>query len=270
MEIKTHELGLGVYMLEGAGGNIGVSVGKDGVVLIDDQFAPLTDKIVAAVKKLSDQPIRFLINTHYHGDHTGGNENLGKAGVLIFAHDNVRQRLLEGVNAPALNRVVPPAPPAALPVVTFSEDTTFHLNGDTLHVFHVEPAHTDGDSMIHFRNADVIHTGDVFRTTGYPSVDAAAGGSFMGILRGYERLMAMAGPNTKILPGHGAVSTREDVKAQYDIFVSFRDQVSAAKRQGKSLDAIKAMKITAAHDAAWGSGRVTGDMLIEQVFAELP
>ncbi|MDH3600750.1 MAG: MBL fold metallo-hydrolase, partial [Candidatus Tectomicrobia bacterium] len=160
VEIGTTQLADGLYMLTGAGGNIGVSVGQDGLFLIDDQFAPLSDKIMAALKKLSEGPIRFVLNTHWHGDHTGGNENMGHAGAVIVSHDNVRKRLSTEQFIKAFDRKVPPSPPGALPVVTFPESVTLHLNGETIHAFHVDPAHTDGDSVVHFRNANVIHAGD--------------------------------------------------------------------------------------------------------------
>ena len=196
VEVTAHHVAGGVYYLEGAGGNIGLSVGEDGVVMIDDQFAPLTDKIVAAIRELSNGEIRFVINTHVHGDHTGGNENLGRMGVLILARDEVRVRLADA------------QAPEALPVVTYSESIMIHLNGDEVHAFPVPPAHTDGDSYIHFRDADVLHLGDVFRTTGFPYIDLANGGTLDGTIGALGVAIGMAGPNTKIIPGHGAVSTR--------------------------------------------------------------
>ncbi len=188
---ELHKVADGLYAIVGQGGNIGVSVGEDGVFIIDDQFAPLTDRIRGLISEVTDQPIRFLVNTHFHGDHTGGNENLGRVGVLIFAHDNVRQRLLQGG-----------ASKEALPVVTFNDTTTFHMNGLTLHVLHVDSAHTDGDSMIHFREADVIHMGDVYFNGFYPFIDLGAGGSLQGTIAAVDVALGLAGENTRIIPGH--------------------------------------------------------------------
>jgi len=177
VQIKTTKVAEGIYMLEGEGGNIGVSSGEDGVYLIDDQFAPLTPKIVAAVKAISDKPIRFLMNTHWHGDHVGGNENLGKAGVVIIAHDNVYKRMSVGGAITALKQNYAPAPKAALPVITFNQTATFRMNGDDVTSTHLPPAHTDGDSFVRFARANVIHTGDVFAAYRYPFMDIESGGS---------------------------------------------------------------------------------------------
>jgi len=182
VEIVAHKVSEGLYMLQGAGGNIAVSVGEDAVFLVDDQYAPLTPKIKAAVAALTDKPIKFVLNTHWHGDHTGGNENLGSGGTLIVAHDNVRRRMsTEQFNA-FFNRKTPPAPKAALPVVTFAESVRFHINGEEIHAFHVPPAHTDGDSIVHFTRANVIHTGDLFFNGLYPFIDVASGGGIDGMI----------------------------------------------------------------------------------------
>ena len=213
VQIKTTQVAAGIYMLEGEGGNIGVSAGEDGVFLIDDQFAPLTPKIVAAVAAISDKPIRFLMNTHWHGDHVGGNENLGKAGVVIIAHDNVYKRMSVGGAIQLLKQNYAPYPKAALPTVSFSQSATFHLNGDDVTSIHLPPAHTDGDSLVRFANANVIHTGDVFAAYRYPFIDVESGGSVKGILRAIDRLMPMLDDNTKVIPGHGGLSSKKDVLA---------------------------------------------------------
>ena len=203
VQIKTIPVADSIYMLIGQGGNIGVSAGDDGIFLIDDQFAPLTGKIRAAVGKISKEPIRFLINTHWHFDHTGGNENLGKAGVVIVAHDNVRQQMSVDQFIELFNREIPASPSIALPVITFNDTTTFHLNGSTIHAFHVEFAHTDGDSVIHFREANVIHTGDVYFNGIYPFIDVDSGGSINGMIAAVNRILALCDDQTKIIPGHG-------------------------------------------------------------------
>jgi glyoxylase-like metal-dependent hydrolase (beta-lactamase superfamily II) len=247
VEIKTHRVSDNVYYLEGSGGNVGVLVGDDGVLMIDDQFAPLSEKLLAAIRALTREPIRFLVNTHVHGDHTGGNENFGKMGIDIVAHDNVRTRLARGgVNAQ-------PAPAAALPIVTYGDKITFHFNDETVTVGKLPLSHTDGDSYIHFAKADVIHAGDVFRTVGYPGVDVANGGSVQGTIEALDALVDLAGPNTKILPGHGVVSTREDVAAFRDLTIELKKRFTDLIRQGMTLEQVVAARPTADLDAKYGS-----------------
>jgi len=252
--IKSHQLTDNVYMLEGAGGNIGLFVGGDGAFMIDDQFAPLTDKIVAAVRSITDKEIRFLINTHVHPDHVGGNENFGEMGALIFAHENVRERLREGITSLMTGKKLPAAPEEALPVVTYENGIKFHLNGEVVHVFPIPPAHTDGDSFIHFTGSDVLHLGDVFRTTTYPVVDVANGGSFRGIVNGLKRALELAGPGTKIIPGHGRISDKEGLRAVYAMYLDVRDKVQALIDEGKSLEEIIAARPTAEYDAEYDPG----------------
>ena len=257
IQITPHEVAAGLYYLEGSGGNIGLLIGDDGIIMIDDQFAPLSDKILAAIRGISDKPIRFLINTHVHGDHTGGNANFGGMGIPIVASDNVYLRLSQGGAAAA-----------ALPVLTFSGPVALHLNGQDISVLPAPPAHTDGDSYIYFKGSDVIHAGDVFRTIAYPRVDTENGGTFEGTLRALQMLIDLAGPNTKIIPGHGVVSTRDDVIAFRDMAIEVRDRVSRLKREGKSLEQIVAAKPTADLDAKWSFG--PPDLLLPVLYAELP
>ena len=239
VQIKVHQVSGNVYYLEGQGGNVGVLVGDDGVLMIDDQFAPLSEKLVAAIRTISNKPIRMLVNTHVHGDHTGGNENFGKMGIDIIAHDNVRVRLARGVNGGAAS------PAVALPVVTFGDTMSLHLNGETLTVGKLPPAHTDGDSYIRFANADVIHAGDVFRTVGYPGVDGNNGGTVKGTIDALQALVDLAGPNTKILPGHGVVSTREDVAAFRANTIEAQRRVTELIKQGMTLEQVVAANPTA-------------------------
>ena len=269
VEIQTVLVAQGVWMLVGAGGNIGVSAGEDGVFLIDDQFAPLTEKIRAAVAKLSPKPIRFVLNTHWHGDHTGGNEHLGEAGALIVANDNVRKRMSSEQFIKAMDRTVPPSPEVALPVVTYSEDVTFYLNGDTIHAIHVAPAHTDGDSIVYFETADVIHMGDVFFQSGYPFVDLSSGGSVQGVIDGVNRALEMVGPNTKVIPGHGALSDRDGLVAYRDMLQTIVGRVAKMKAAGKSLEEIQAAKPTAELDERWGGGFIDADRIVATVFQSL-
>lgn len=253
VEVVAHHVAGSFYYLAGQGGNIGVSVGEDGIIMIDDQFAPLTDKIVAAIRGISNAEIRFLINTHVHGDHTGGNENLGRMGVLILARDEVRVRLAAQ------------SPKDALPVLTYSESITIHLNGGEVHAAPLAPAHTDGDTYIHFRDDDVIHAGDVFRTTGYPYIDTANGGTLWGTLEALATIIGLAGPNTLIVPGHGDVSTRDDVIEFRDMVLVVKDRVSALVADGASYDDVVAAGTTAEWDARWGDP----ERFLTAVYAEL-
>lgn len=269
VEIATHRLADNLYYLEGAGGNIGVSVGEDGVFLIDDQFAPLTERILAAIRGVTDQPVRFVLNTHHHGDHTGGNQNLGRAGVVIVAHENVRALLRNGLTSGDLDRLLTADERAGLPVVTYTDSVRFHLNGENIHAFHIGPAHTIGDSFVHFQNANVIHTGDVFRTTGYPYVDGNASGSFLGIVAGYEMLLEISNPDTVFVPGHGVPSSQDDVREQLDMLYTFRDRVKVGIDGGLSLERIQSGNPTAEYDARWGGGRVKGPELVAVIYNEL-
>jgi glyoxylase-like metal-dependent hydrolase (beta-lactamase superfamily II) len=254
VEITTIRVAEAVSMLEGAGGNIGVSVGADGVFLIDDQYAPLTDKIVAAVGAIDERPIRFVLNTHWHSDHTGGNENLGGAGALIVAHDNVRVRMSTEQFLEAFDRRVPPSPESALPVVTFSDTVTFHINGDTVHAFHVDPAHTDGDSIVHFSKANVIHMGDVMFSGMYPFIDVGAGGSLTGVIAACDRALELADDDTKIIPGHGPLSTRADLEAYRAMLAGVRDAVAPLVVAGKSLEEMRQADPLAPFNETWGGG----------------
>jgi len=253
VEIIPHHVAGSVYYLEGRGGNIGLSIGEDGIIMIDDQFAPLTEKIVAAIRSLSDGEIRFLINTHVHGDHTGGNENLGNMGVLILARDEIRVRLAQQ------------APAAALPVLTYSDAITIHLNGEEVYAFPVPPAHTDGDTFIHFKDSDVVHTGDVFRTTAFPVIDTNNGGTLKGTLEALGRLIGVAGPNTKILPGHGVVSNREDVMGFRDMVLDVSGQVEDLMARNMSYDQVARADPTAAYNAQYGDP----DRFLRALYTEL-
>lgn len=254
VRIVTHHVAGGVYYLEGRGGNIGLSVGDDGVVMIDDQFAPLTDRIVAAIRELSNGKIRFLINTHVHPDHTGGNENLGKMGVEILARDRVRVRLMDEA-----------APRGALPVLTYTGPVTIHLNGDEARVVPVPPAHTDGDSFIRFVGSDVIHAGDVFRTTGYPYIDLENGGTLDGTIEALGTLIGLSGPDTKIIPGHGVVSSRADVMVFRDMIQDVKQKVAAMVARGMTYDQVAAAGPTAEYDSEWGDP----ERFLRAVYAEV-
>ncbi len=236
VEITVHDVAGNVKYLEGAGGNIGMIAGEDGVFLVDDQYAPLTNKIVAAIRTVSDQPIRVVINTHLHPDHTGGNENFGRMGALTVGHDNVRLQM-----ARLLYREEPP-------VVTFSQDMTFNVNDEVINVFKIPNAHTDGDVFIKFENANVVHTGDTFRTTGYPYIDQRSGGSFLGTIRAHDLLIDIADVDTKILPGHGVVVGVDVVRETRDMLLTVRDRVQQAINDGMSVEEAQAAGLTAEFD----------------------
>ena len=269
VEIRTVDVAPGIHMLEGAGGNIGVSSGEDGVVLIDDQFAPLTPKILAAVAEISKQPVRFLLNTHWHYDHVGGNENLGQAGALIIAHDNVRRRMKAGGLIEFFSNDVPASPAAALPVVTFDQDVTLHWNGDEIHAFHVPPAHTDGDSVILFRKANVVHMGDLYFNGSYPFIDYSSGGSVDGVIAAVGKVLSMIDDDTRIIPGHGPLSGRAELAAYHDMVRAVRDEIAPLVAAGKSLEEVIAAKPTAAFDEQWGQGFIPPDGFATIVYKTL-
>ena len=269
VEIKTTKLAEDVYMLQGAGGNIGVCVGPEGVLVIDDQFAPLSDKIMAAIKAISDRPVRFLFNTHFHGDHTGGNENFGKAGVAIVAHDNVRKRLsTEQYNA-IFDRRTPPSPDVALPIVTFNDSVTFHIDGEEITCFHVPNAHTDGDAIVMFPKDNVVHMGDCMFNGFYPVLDVSAGGSIAGMIAAAERMLKVVNADTKLIPGHGPLATRKDLEAFRDMMTTAQKRVKDLIEQKKSLDDIQKARPLADLDAVWGKGGVTQDIFLKELYADL-
>jgi cyclase len=268
VEIKTNKVTNNFYTLDGQGGTIGVLAGPDGVLLVDTQFAPLTGKIVAAVKQISSSPIRFVINTHVHGDHTGGNENLGKMGAVIFSREELRARLMNP--APAANGApVMPAPMAALPVVTYRGRVTFHMNGEEAELIPIQRAHTDGDTLVYFHAANALMTGDFFRSIGYPNIDRVNGGSLNGMIEGLGVVIGMAGPNTKIIPGHGPTVDRAAVIAHRDMILALRDRVAQMVQQGKTPEEVLAAHPTSDYDAKVPTVPGTSDRFVGQLYAEL-
>lgn len=264
--IQTTPVADGVYMLMGRGGNIGLSVGPDGAFVIDDQYATLTAKIVTAIHAVTPKPVRFVINTHWHGDHTGGNENLGEAGAIIVAHENVRRRLSTEQFTAFFNRRSEPAPPAALPIVTFTDAVTFYWNGEEIHVIHVHPAHTDGDAIVVFTHANVIHAGDTYFSGRYPFIDVSSGGDIHGMVAAADRMLGLADSTTKIIPGHGPLSNAAELATYRDMLITVRDRVARLIADGATREAAIAAKPTADLDAVWGEASISGDQFVGMVY----
>ncbi len=265
VKIKTIKVTENIHMLMGAGGNLGVSTGKSGTFLIDDQYAPLTKKILAAISGITKKPVKFLINTHWHFDHTGGNENIGKGDTVIVAHDNVRKRMSTGQMMKAFNFKVPAAQPQALPVVTFPTSLTFHWNDETIEVKHFAHAHTDGDAVVFFKKANVIHTGDLFFNGIYPFIDAESGGSVKGMIESVDKVLNRANSKTKIIPGHGPLATVKDLKAYRNMLSTVYKRIAKLLKDGKTVKEIVALKPTADLDSKWGKGFLKPDQWV-QVF----
>ncbi len=270
VQMKVTHVAGGIYMLEGAGGNIGVSVGDDGIVIVDDEYAPLADKIRGALKGITDKPLRFVINTHYHGDHTGGNALFQKDAPII-AQDNVRKRLEEGVKAGNLGSVAleqKPQPKGALPIITFDHDVTVHLNGEDIRALHYPHGHTDGDSIIFFPKSNVVHMGDDFVRYGFPFVDLGAGGSVEGMATAVEDVIAKVPADAKVSPGHGQISTVDDMKRYVAMLKESRAIVADAVKQGKTLDQLKQEKVLAKWQN-WSGPFISTDAFIETLYNEL-
>jgi glyoxylase-like metal-dependent hydrolase (beta-lactamase superfamily II) len=268
VEIKTTRIADNFYTLDGQGGTISVLAGADGLVLVDSQFAPLGDKLIAAVKGISPRPIRFLVNTHVHGDHTGGNENFAKTGATLLGRDQLRWRLAHPIAAangtPGVSAVA-----AALPAITYDGPVTLHLNGEDVKLIPLRNAHTDGDTLVQFVAHDILATGDVFRSVGYPYADVNNGGSLAGLLNGLGTIIASAGPNTRIVPGHGPVTDRAAVTAQRDVLLAVRDRIAPLVAAGKSVEEVVAEKPTAPFDAAVPQAAQSSERFVKWVYAEL-
>src|ERR1700722_5287875 len=267
VEIKTNKVSNNFYTLDGQGGTIGVLVGPEGIFMVDSQFAPLSQKIAAAIHQISDKPIRFMVNTHVHGDHTGGNENFGKMGTTIFSRDELRWRLehpAPGANgAPGVA-----APAAALPVVTYEGPVTIHMDGEDVHLVPILRAHTDGDTLVYFPNNDVLMTGDYFRSIQFPNIDRTNGGSLSGMIEGLGITIGMAGPNTKIIPGHGPTVDRAALIAHRDMILAIRNKVAVMVQQGKSVEEVLAAKPTSDFDSI-PNASTTSERFVRQLYAEL-
>lgn len=267
VEIRADKLSDTVWMLTGAGGNMGLCAGADAVFLIDDQFAPLAPKIKAAIARITPRPVQFLLNTHFHFDHTGGNEAFGGDGALIVAHDNVRRRMSTDqlISLAGSTNAQKASPKVALPVVTVPGEIRFHINGEEVHAFHVPRAHTDGDLVVHFRGSDVIHMGDVFFNGWYPFIDGGSGGTPGGVIAAYDRVLALAGEKTRIIPGHGPLATRADLAASRTMLATVVQRVQDLKRAGRSDAEVRAAQVTAEFDARYGGGFIKPEAFVQQV-----
>lgn len=263
--VRVERIAPGVAVLFGRGGNIGLSYGVDGNVLVDDQYAPMTPNITAAVREIDPDPIRFVINTHWHGDHTGGNENLGRAGTVVVAHDNVRVRM--SMEQVVRGERVAPSPAGALPVITFSENLTFHLNGDDIRAIHVGHAHTDGDSLIYWTRANVLHMGDTYFNGMLPFIDLDSGGSIDGAIAAVEAGLALANEETRIIPGHGPMASRADLVRYRDMLRTLRDGVQRGIRAGRSLEQIRALRLADAYGRP--NAFISPDAMIETIYRSL-
>ncbi len=260
VSITTTDLGENIFMLQGAGGNIGVSTGDDGVFIIDDQFAPLTEKIMEALASLSDKPVSYVLNTHWHGDHTGGNENFGKAGAVIVAHENVRNRMSTVQFMKTFNREVPAAPEAALPVVTFSDNVNFYFNDNDISVMHMPASHTDGDSIVLFKEANVLHMGDTFFNGFFPFIDHSSGGTLEGLISTTEIVLSIVDNDTQIIPGHGPLATKADLEKYQSMLLTVQDKMQPALASGKSRDEVLAENPLESVGKIWGNGFMKTDV----------
>ncbi|MGD1152786.1 MAG: MBL fold metallo-hydrolase [Syntrophales bacterium] len=269
VQIQTEKVADNVFMLIGAGGNIGVSAGKDCVFMIDTSYAPLTNKIKAAIAQISGKPIQYVVNTHWHQDHVGGNENFVKAGATVVAHENVRKRVSTEQFVKLLNKTVPPLPESALPVITFSQDVTFHLNGNEIFIFHIERAHTDGDAIVHFKKSNVIHMGDIYFNGMYPFIDLSAGGSINGMIAAVKRILLLCDRNTKVIPGHGHLSDKAELEEYLKMLVAVRDRINREIKAGKPLDAVIASQPTRDLDQVWGKGFMKPEQFVKVVYDSL-
>lgn len=269
IQVEAQKVTHNIYFLTGAGGNIGLIIGDDGNMVIDNQFAPLSDKIKAKVAELHDAKIQYVVNTHFHGDHTGGNENLKSEGAIVVSQDNVRSRLGTTFENKLFKREITAKSESFWPTVTFSEDMTFHFNNEEINIVHVPNAHTDGDALVHFKTSNVIHTGDLFVRYGYPFVDVSAGGTINGIIAAQEKILALSDEETQIIPGHGALSNIDDVKELLAMLLKTKDIIQKAKNDGVSLEDLMAKKPLKSLHRRWSGNFINSDLFVQIVYETL-
>lgn len=270
VEVKNNPVEGNISFLTGAGGNIGVLYGPEGIMIIDDQFAPLSGKISETIGTFTEGNLKFVLNTHYHGDHTGGNENFKTAGATLVGHDNVRRRMSEDFKDEIRDRVVEAKPSSFWPVITFSTDLTFYFNNEEVQLIHVASAHTDGDALVHFKTSNVIHAGDAFVRYGYPFIDVAGGGSIDGIIDAQKKILELSNEDTKIIPGHGALATTAEVKELLKMLEETRGIVATAKSGGKALEDLIAEKPFAAYHDRWNGSFINSDLFVQLIYESLP
>ena len=264
--ITSEKLSDNIYVLFGSGGNIGLAIGEENAYLIDDQFSPLSEKILAHVKTITDKPVKWVLNTHWHGDHSGGNENMAKQGAIIIAHENVRKRMSTKQNRGG-GRVAEPSPKNALPVITFNDKMTLYLGNDkTMHAMHVNDAHTDGDSYYYFPEDNVLHMGDNFFVGRYPFIDLNSGGDIDGLVSNVVMALGIIDDNTKIIPGHGRVATKSDLQSYKEVIATLRERVVKARADGNSLEQTKKLGLSKEWDATHGQGFINADRIIEFIY----
>lgn len=268
VEIIPEKINENLYALFGSGGNIGLFVGEDGTLIIDDQYAPLSDKIKASISRITDDPVKYVINTHWHGDHTGGNEAFGNDGATIIAQSNVRKRLSTEQVMKAFNRTVPPSPEIAWPAITFDEDISLHVNGDDLMIFHVHNAHTDGDAFVYFKNSNVLHMGDCFFKDRFPFIDLGSGGSIDGAIKAVAAALMIVDEETVIIPGHGALASKQDLLKYSKMLHTMRDRVKKAVAEGKTIDEIKTSGLDEGYEE-WGTGFINAATFVDFIWTDL-
>ena len=267
VKVETVSIAPGIYLLVGRGGNVGLTVGKDGTAIIDDQFDDMAPKLRAAIALLSAQPAKFVINTHLHGDHTGGNDQLGRAGAVIIAHDNVRKRLGSDQVNPSTNQPIPARARAALPVVTFADSATLHFNDETLEFTHLPNAHTETDIVVRFRKANIVHMGDLF-VGGFPFIDGNTGGTFDGLIKAHETVLASIDDNTRVIRGHGPLGNKAELQAFHDMLVVVRDRVAKLVKAGKTQEQVVEARPTKEFEEKYGGTNFNAAQWIGRAYVD--